>query len=51
MPQEDIMSYSHTILTIQYLKGTVSVISRAPLCKDGKAQFSIVPLKALSDQL
>ena len=45
MPQEDIMSYSHTIRTIRYLKGTVSVISKAPPRKDGKAQFTSVPLK------
>ena len=33
------------------LKGTVSVISSDPPCKDDNARFSTVPLKALSDQV
>ena len=32
------------------LKGTVSIISSDPPCKDGNAQFTIVPLKPISDQ-
>ena len=32
-------------------KGTVSVISTDPTYKDGNAQFTPVPLKALSDQV
>ena len=31
-------------------KGTVSVISRDPLCKDGNARFKTVPLKLLSNK-
>ena len=31
-------------------KGTVSVISRNPTCKDNSVRFTTVPLKALSDQ-
>jgi len=34
-----------------FLKGTVSVISRTPLCKNGNARFTTLPLKALSDQV
>ena len=30
------------------LKGTVSMVSRDPLCKDGDVQFTTVPLKVLS---
>ena len=33
------------------IKGTVSVFSSAPLCQDGNAQFTTVPLKTLSDEL
>ena len=33
------------------LKGTVSVISSDPLCKDANVWFTTVPLKALSDQV
>ena len=32
-------------------KGTVNVISSDPLYKDDKAQFIMVPLYALSDQV
>jgi len=32
------------------IKGTVSVISSEPSCKDSNAQFTTVPLKPLSDQ-
>ena len=32
-------------------KGTVSLIPSDPLCKDGNARFTTVPLKALSDQV
>ena len=32
------------------LKGTVSTISRYPPCKDDKARFTTIPVKALSDQ-
>ena len=32
-----------------FLKGTVSVISSGPHCKEGNAQFTKVPLKALFD--
>ena len=32
------------------IRGTVSVIFNDPPCKDGKAQFTAVPLKPLSDQ-
>jgi len=31
------------------IKGTVSVISSDPPCKDGNARYTTVPLKALSD--
>ena len=34
----------------EILKGTVSVISSDPPCKDDNAWFTKVPLKALSDQ-
>ena len=34
-----------------FLKGTVSVISSNPLCKNGNARFTNLPLKALSDQV
>ena len=33
------------------IKGTVSVISSNPPCKDGNARFTTVPLKALCDQV
>ena len=36
-------------LTSNILKGTVSVISSDPPCKDGNARFTTIPLKALSD--
>ena len=32
------------------IKGTVSVISSDPPCKDSSIQFTTVPLKSLSDQ-
>ena len=32
------------------LKGTLSIISSDPPCKDANAQFTTVPLKPLSDQ-
>ena len=32
-------------------KGTVSLISSDPPCKDGNARFTTVTLKALSDQI
>ena len=34
-----------------FIKGTVSLISSDPSCKDGNARFTTVTLKALSDQL
>ena len=45
-----------TMIEIMYfvtllLKGTVSVISSDPPCKDGNARFTTVSLKALSDQV
>jgi len=33
------------------VKGTVSVISSDPSCKDGNARYTIVALKALYDQV
>ena len=33
----------------KFIKGTVSVISSDPKCKNGNAQFTTVPLKAMSD--
>jgi len=33
------------------LRGTVSVISSDPPCKDSNSRFTTVPLKALSDQV
>ena len=36
-------------LSSDLLKGTVSVISSDPPCKDGNARFTTIPLKALSD--
>ena len=32
------------------IKGTVSVISSDPPCKDNNVRFTTVPLKTLSDQ-
>ena len=32
------------------IKGTVSVISSDPQCKDGNTRFTMVPMKYLSDQ-
>ena len=32
------------------MNGTISVISSDPLCEDGNARFTPVPLKPLSDQ-
>ena len=34
-----------------FIKGTVSLISSGPPCKDGIARFTTVTLKALSDQV
>ena len=34
-----------------YIKGTVSVITCDPPCKDGNIRFTAIPLKALSDQV
>ena len=34
----------------QYLKGTESVISSDPPCKDGNVRFTTVPLKPCSDK-
>ena len=39
-----------TIDKMSCLKGTVSVISSDPPCKDGNALFTTVPLKHLADQ-
>ena len=33
-----------------YVKGTVRLISIDPPCKEGNAQFTTVPFKALPDQ-
>ena len=38
-------------LTCQEIKGTVSVISSDPPCKDGNALFSAIALKALPDEV
>ena len=35
----------------EMFKGTVSVLSIDPPCKDVKAGFTMIPLKALSDQV
>ena len=37
--------------SVFYIKGTVSVITSDPSCKDGNFRFATVPLKALSDQV
>ena len=34
-----------------FIKGTASLISSDPPCKDDNARFTTVPLKALSDQV
>ena len=39
------------ILSYSQVKGTVSVISSDPPCKDGNVRFTMVLLKALSDQV
>ena len=41
------VSISH----IGSIKGTVSVTSNDPLCKEDNARFTTVPLKPLSDQV
>ena len=39
-------------LCLIWFKGTaLSVVLKDPLCKDGNAQFTLVPLKPLSDQV
>ena len=38
-------------ISIIILKGTVSVISSDPQCKDGNARITSVPLKGLSDRV
>ena len=40
----------HKNTSIEYLKGTVSIISSKPPCKDGNAQFTAVSLRPVSDQ-
>ena len=39
------------VILMSIIKGTVNVISSDPPSKDENAQFSTVPLKALSDQI
>ena len=39
------------VILMSIIKGTVNVISSDPPSKDENAQFSTVPLKALSDQV
>ena len=40
-----------TIKNYKFIKGTVSVISSDPPCKDDNVRFTTEPLKALSDQV
>ena len=37
-------------LKVWILKGTVSVISRNPPCKDGSVRFTTIPIKSLTNQ-
>ena len=39
-----------TVSVGKNIKGTVSVVSSHPSCKDGNVQFATVPLEALSDK-
>ena len=36
---------------LEALKGTVSIKSSKPPCKDGNTRFTLVPIKPLSDQV
>ena len=47
----DIFLFELVLIDFHKIKGTVSVISSDPPCKDGNARFTTVPLKALSDQI
>ena len=42
-------SANHKIIWNRRINGTVSVISSDPSCKHGKARFTTIPLKALSE--
>ena len=46
-----LIKFRITEILNKLIKGTVTVISSDPTCRDDNVQFTSVPLKALSDQV